>query len=432
MSVYDTHYDLLVAGGGFAGFASAVAAAERGLSVLLVEKSNALGGAPGTCLVNPFMPYFTWREDNSLALLSGGLFARVCNELINMTKALDGDDSPYARRPIQIFNEEYLKVILNRMALRAGVTLLFHTAVIAAGRDGNRITSVTLSNSDGLHEMSAGAYVDATGDAELSVLAGFPTHLGREGDNLCQPMTLCFRVGEVDTAVFRENRALMQSLYKQFKAEGKIKNPREDVLIFGTTAEHVLHFNTTRVVKLNPVDAADVTRAEIEAREQVFELCSFLKDNVPGFEKARLLSTALHIGVRESRMIDGEYTLTQDDLTSMTKFPDGIACCNYDIDIHNPEGSGTSHWYFPRGEYYTIPYRCLIPRGADNLLVAGRCISSTHEAQASYRIMPTVCTLGEAAGAAAALAKTSGVSVRNVDTDALRSELEAAGAILKI
>ena len=147
-------------------------------------------------------------------------------------------------------------------------------------------------------------------------------------------------------------------------------------------------------------------------------------------ENSFLMSTAQEIGVRESRMIVGEYVLIEQDCRNFTKFEDGVAACNYDIDIHNPEGTGTSHYYFGPGEYYNIPYRCLIPKGAENMLVAGRCISSDHGAQASYRIMPTVTTLGEAAGAAISIAKRAGVTTREVDVKLLQETLKKKGAFL--
>ncbi|HML45667.1 MAG TPA: FAD-dependent oxidoreductase, partial [Clostridia bacterium] len=219
-------------------------------------------------------------------------------------------------------------------------------------------------------------------------------------------------------------------LYQQFQREGKIQNPRENVLIFSSMIDGVLHFNTTRVIKHNPTDPFDLTRAELQAREQMFEMYAFLKENIPGFEKSEILASAPEIGVRESRMIDGEYLLTQEDLVGCTIFPDAIAAGNYDIDIHNPEGAGTSHYYFPEGKWYTIPYRSLIPKGIDNLLVAGRCISSTHEAQASYRIMPIVCCLGEAAGTAMAVAAKQGVGTRQVHVKEVQRILTESGAYI--
>ncbi len=168
-------------------------------------------------------------------------------------------------------------------------------------------------------------------------------------------------------------------------------------MTFGNFNDGVIHFNTTRIVKMNPTDPFQVTKAEIEAREQVFEMPDFLKNNIEGFENARIQSTALQIGIRESRKIVGEHILNVDELKSLARFDDAVAVANYDIDIHNPEGAGTSHYYFGKGEWYEIPYRSLIPKGKDNLLIAGRCISSTHEAQASYRIMPYCAQLDQAA-----------------------------------
>ena len=422
--------DILIAGGGLAGTAAAIAAARRGHDVLLIEASNCLGGAACTCLVNPFMPYTTEDDAGGTVFLSAGIFAEIVDRLNDLTRTFDGEDSAVLGVPAATFSEEYLKILLNRMASEAGVRLLFHTQVVSAEREQNRITSAVISNIDGLTEVSAKYNIDCTGDAVLSAASGFPTRLGRPGDSLCQPMTLCFRVGGIDRETFRQNYHLMQDKYRSLRAAGVIKNPRENVLLFSTLLDSVVHFNTTRIVKRNPVNADEVTAAEIEAREQVAEMLLFLRQHVPGCEHTVLLSTAMEIGKRESRMIDGEYLLTQDDLLAFRHFDDGIAACNYDIDIHNPEGSGTSHHYFPKGKYYTIPYRCLIPKNADNLLTAGRCISVTHEAQASCRIMPTVTTLGQAAGAAAALALEENCSVRTVDTELLRSVLSEAGAFL--
>ena len=155
-----------------------------------------------------------------------------------------------------------------------------------------------------------------------------------------------------------------------------------------------------------------------------------MKKHTDGLENSFLMMTASEIGVRESRMIVGDYVLTEQDCRAFKKFEDGIAACNYEIDIHNPEGTGTSHYFFPEGEYYTIPYRSLIPQKASNLLVAGRCISSDHGAQASYRIMPTVCCIGEAAGCAAGIAIADRVSVREVDVSKLQARLKSNGAFI--
>lgn len=418
-------YNLVVVGGGFSGVAAAISAARSGLSVLLVEKSNCLGGAATNCLVNPFMPYST-KIDGENVDLSRGIFREVNEELRKFSAQTD----KAIHENNVVFHEEYLKIILNRMALASNVELLFHAVLSGAEKKDERIMAVTLATKSGNINVEADYFVDATGDADLAVLGGGPAHIGREKDNLCQPMTLCFRLANVNLKKFSEEHSSINEIYKKFQSEGKIKNPREDVLIFQNILKDVLHFNSTRVVKMNPVDAVDVTKAEIEAREQVLELYQFLKNNFECFKNSQLLSTASQIGVRESRMIDGEYVLTENDLKECRKFDDSIALGNYDIDIHNPEGSGTSHYYFQEGEYYTIPYRCLQPKHVNNLLVVGRCISATHEAQASIRIMPIVCCLGEAAGAAIAVAFENKKSVKEIDVKKLQLRLKDNGAAL--
>ena len=390
--------DLIVVGGGFAGCAAALAAARQGISVLLVEQGGSLGGAAVNSLVNPFMPYTTVVEEDGKRKkinLSAGIFMEILDRL----QEIGGLDSNRAT-----FHEEYLKLLLDRMMKEAGVTVAYHCTLSGVEKENDMLKSITVTSKAGLIRLEANYFIDSTGDADLAVMSGCPTHLGRPQDNLCQPMTLCFRVGNIDKEKFFDARPEMQKKYKQFQAEGKIKNPRENILVFDTMVDGMLHFNTTRIIKLNPVDPFDVSRAEMEAREQMFEVFYFMKEHAGGFENAQLLFSAAQIGTRESRMIDGKYLLTQEDLKNCTRFDDAIAAGNYDIDIHNPEGTGTSHYYFPEGEYYTLPYRSLLPNGADNLLVAGRCISSTHEAQASYRVMPIVCCLGEAAGVGAAVA----------------------------
>lgn len=415
-------YDLIVVGGGFSGVAAAIAAARQGMDVLLVEKGNCFGGAAVNCLVNPFMCYWTHDpKTKEKVYLSNGIFREILSEL----KAIGG----LAENGC-MFDEEYLKIVLQRMVLKEGISVLFHSYLTGVKMEDGLLKGIIVANKEGNQEYDARYFIDTTGDGDLAVLAGYPYQLGRPDDHLCQPMTLCFRVAGVDLEKFEKNRSKINPLYQQFQREGKIKNIREDVLIFHNMINGVLHFNSTRIVKKNPVNALEKTQAELEVREQVLELFNFLKENIDGFQNSQLLSTAMEIGVRESRMIQGEYVLTQEDLVSCTKFEDGVVCANYDIDIHNPEGSGTSHYYFKDGEYYTVPYRSLCPKGSRNLLVAGRCISSTHEAQASYRIMPICCCLGEAAGTAIAVCGKKDSDVKNIDMPAYQSYLKEHGLII--
>ena len=411
-------YDAVVVGGGFAGVAASIAAAREGAQVLLVEKGNCLGGAAVNCLVNPFMP-FTTEINGKETKLSSGIFNEICEELQNRN----------AMRWMS-FSEEELKLILNDMVCKEGVAVLFHAYICGVKKTDDGIRSVSVATVQGIIEIEADYFIDATGDAQVAYLAECPTTLGREEDNLCQPMTLCFRLGNVDVDAFMADFDSLQAMYRYARERQEITNPRENILVFRTPVENVLHFNTTRVVKLNPTRAEDVTQAELTARGQVRELYEFMKKHARGLENSFLMMTGSEIGVRESRMIVGDYVLTEDDCRAFTKFDDGIAACNYDIDIHNPKGSGTSHYYFPKGEYYTIPYRSLIPQGATNMLVAGRCISSDHGAQASYRIMPTVCSIGEAAGTAVGLSVKHRTAVRDVNIKELQEVLKRNGAFI--
>lgn len=418
-------YDIVVVGGGFSGCAAAISAARQSNRVLLIEKANSLGGAANINLVNPFMRFSTTVNNQPISL-SRGIFEEILNELEKMG-GLYNNKKTYG---VNIFNEEYLKLILNRMVIESGADILLRSYLTEVSKENGHIVSVRVANKSGYTDIKADIFIDCTGDADLAYLAGCPFRLGRESDNLCQPMTLCFRVGNVDVEKYNsEIKNRINDLYAEYKERGLIKNPREDVLIFRNVVNNILHFNSTRIVKSDPTNVFDLTKAEIEAREQVFELFNFLRDNFEAFKNSELIFTAPEIGVRESRMIDGEYILTKEDIVSCVKFEDSVAIGNYDIDIHNPEGSGTSHYYFNEGEYYSIPYRCLIPKGVDNMLVAGRCISVDHETQASIRIMPIVCCLGEAAGNAASVAIKEGLTPKKVDFKKIQALLRDNNAL---
>lgn len=413
-------YDLAVIGGGFAGVAAALAAARAGAEVLIVEKSNCLGGAAVNCLVNPFMPYWTNSEGERVDL-SRGIFQEIHRKLEDRNAMSHTS-----------FLEEELKYVLNELVAEANIDLLFHAYICKAHKRGENIEAVTVATRSGERTVQADYFIDATGDAQLAFLSDCPTVLGREPDHLCQPMTLCFRVGNVDVEKFFAGKEKLAAAHAKALAAGELLNPREDILVFKTPVRNVLHFNTTRVVREDPTSPEGVTRAELTARKQVFEIYDFMKKHAEGMEDSFLMMTAAEIGVRESRMIVGDYVLTETDCKNCVKFEDAIAACNYDIDIHNPEGSGTSHYFFQPGTYYTVPYRSLIPKGANNLLVAGRCISSDHSAQASYRIMPVVCCIGEAAGTAVGLAVRDAVPVREIRVSELQDVLKKNGAFIGV
>ena len=258
----------------------------------------------------------------------------------------------------------------------------------------------------------------------LAYKAGCPCTVGREEDNACQPMTLCFRMAGVNIKRFRAALPKVQALYNKYQDEGKIKNPRENILQFIHTSKGVLHLNSTRVVGLSPLDPFDISKAEMIAREQMMELFTFLKENAPGCKKATLLSSAPEIGVRESRRIVGKYTITAADLLECKVFDDGVAVGCYSVDIHSPDGSGTLIRKIPAGKWYHIPYRAMLPQNADNLLAAGRILSSTQEAHSAYRVLPIVANIGEAAGLAVALAQKENAPLHDISMPSLHALLE--------
>ena len=415
-------YDLVVVGGGFTGVAAAVSASRDGLSVALIEKAGSLGGAMSNCLVYPFMNFWTNDPDTQKKVyLSCGIFT----EMIQRQRKFE----PNAKDTQ--FNPEYYKMVLDDLCVDAGVDILFHSTLYDVTTDNKKIKSVKVIAGSEKLEIEADFFIDATGDGNLFYLAGCDFALGRKSDRLCQPMTTCFRMAGVDIDSLNKERSDFQMLYKKFQEEGKIKNPRENILIFiikSENGEDIVHFNTTRIVKHDPTNPFDISKAEIEARRQIVEIVSFLKENTNAFKNSILISIASDIGVRESRKLKGKHILTEEELKNCTKFEDSIALGNYDIDIHNPSGSGTSHYYFKDGEYYTIPYRSLLPNEYDNMLVAGRCISATHEAQASIRIMPICACLGEAAGTAVAVVKNTNTTTHNVDVKKIQKKLKDNGA----
>lgn len=411
-------YNLVVVGGGLSGVAAAISGARQGLKTLLVEKAGWLGGAMSNCLVYPFMPFWT-TVNGEKRYLSKGIFAEM---LERQRSYADIKNEIY-------FNPEYFKLVLDEMVQESGADILFHTTLSRVNTDNRKITSVFFSTKGGEMEVCADYFVDATGDGDLFAFAGCDFQLGREKDGLCQPMTICFRMNNVDDKLFNEEIESIQNLYKEWQQQGKILNPRENILYFRELGEGVVHFNTTRVIKHDPTNPFDLSNAEIIGRKQIFELVEFLKKHTKAFAKSELLSVAAEIGVRESRKLKGEHILTAEELKNCTVFEDSIACGNYEIDIHNPEGTGTNLYYFKSGEYYTIPYRSIVPKEYDNLLVAGRCISATHEAQAAVRIMPICACVGQAAGLASAIAYKDSCAVKVVDIDKLHTLLTDCGAI---
>lgn len=413
------NYDVLVIGGGPGGVPAAVAAARAGARTLLVERYGFLGGMATAGLVNPFMGYWAGKRP-----VIAGIFAEMMDRL-RAEGALAKDN--------QTFDEEAYKFVLDDIVRESGADVLFHTTFVRCRTTAGRIESLELVSKGGPFEVSARIYVDASGDADVAASAGARVEMGRAEDGLCQPMTLCFRVAGIDRSQcpdFGELRKLLTKVYLGAKARGAVTNPREDILTFKTLRDDVLHFNTTRVTGKSAIDPAELTAAEFEARRQARELVVLFRGEVPGFGNAYLQKAGLLIGVRESRRVMASYVLTMEDVVGARKFGDAIACSTYPVDIHNPAGTGTVIRHLPPNEWYEIPYRCLVPEGQGNLLMASRSISATHEAHSSMRVMPVVAAIGQAAGTAAAMAVRTGIEPSKVAPRSLREALRAAGAFV--
>jgi hypothetical protein len=326
---------------------------------------------------------------------------------------------------------ETYKLVFDDMITESGVDVLFHATVFDAITKNRTVKGVKVAAKGSNLEIFADFFIDASGDGDLIAMTGCDFQLGRESDGHCQPMTTCFRFSNVDIEQFLKEKEFLQEKYLEYKQKKLITNPRENLLIFTGLGDGILHFNTTRVVKEDPTDAFAISRAELEARRQIKELFAFMKENAKSCKNASLVYIANHIGIRESRKLKGVHVLSEKELRECKEFEDTIALGCYDIDIHNPVGSGTYIHKFSDGEYYRIPYRSLLPKEYDNMLVCGRCLSADHAAHSSVRIIPICANLGEAAGVAVSVCKTTDKNVHTVDVGVVQRILLENGAALE-
>jgi hypothetical protein len=345
----------------------------------------------------------------------------------------------YGHHRVTPFDPEMVKLVAAEMCLEAGVELRLHTFMVDTLVEDDGVAGVVVASKSGLEAIRAKITVDCSADADIAARAGAPFQQGREGDGLTQPMTLFFRIANVDdekvkahVAAHPEDHRLFASIVREAREKGEFPIPREGIGIYRTPQPGIWRVNTTRLHNLDGTNVQDLTKAEIEGRKQVMFLLRFFREKCPGLEHCTLLDTAATIGVRETRRIVGEYTLTAEDLASGGNFDDVIALCGYPIDIHSPTGSGGTMTpdQFQIANVYQIPYRCLVPANTDRLLVAGRCVSASHEALGAIRVMPPSFAMGQAAGTAAALAVAEGVQPRNVPIGWLQETMAKQGAFL--
>ncbi len=456
---YDSlRFDVIVIGGGPAGTVAAIAAAREGAKVLLAERHGFLGGMLTAAGTGPMMSFHSGTPQTDRTQVVRG----IPDELVERMKSRGFspghlEDFVGYCGTVTPFSPEGMKVVMEEMCIEAGVTLLYHTDFIDAETDReNRIVSVRLHAKNGFFKAYARVFVDASADADLAVSAGVSTVLGREDDHLSQPMSMNILAGGVDrekvldfvlsnrddmlkTIPFDHLRDIPRSgiqganaLLRKLRAEGKTRVPNSHLLCFETNTPGQYIINMTHVSEKNPTDAFDLTFAEIEGRRQAHETFALFKEYIPGFENAHLISTGPNIGIRESRKIDGIYKLTAEDLLKPVMFPDAVAMGGYPIDVHNPGGKhGTPMPPLKPGSWYSIPYRSLVTEKVPNLVVAGRCISATHQACGAVRVTPILMAVAQGAGTAAALAAEKGIHVKDLDTGLLRARLKKAGAFLE-
>ena len=443
--------DVLVVGGGPAGLGAAIGAADAGARVILAERYGFLGGNATAALVMPLMSFHTQNtirtEKTGTAVLlptdhgpGDPIIAGVLKRLLERLVLAGGAIPPSLDTGYVVpFDPEWFKLIALELLDEAGVQYLFHA--LATGVLGERkVEGAYFETKSGAVAVRARMVVDCTGDADLAVQAGAPFEVGR-ADGLAQPMTLMFRMAEFQRRRFEayvqgnpgQWRGVhgLWDLVREATSAGDLELPREDILFFATPHEHEVSVNSTRVTRVLGTDVWDLSYAECASRRQMRQIAEFLRRYVPGFEKSYVVQSGVNVGVRETRRIVGEYQLDAADVLNARKFPDAIARGAYPVDIHNPAGSGTTLKRLPPGEAYDIPLRCLLPQGTEGLVVAGRCISGTHEAHSSYRVMPIVMATGQAAGVCAALAAQSGRDARAVPAAEVQAELRRQGANLR-
>lgn len=422
--------DVVVCGAGPGGLGAAYMAAKQNLNVLVIESSGKAGGTAANADVMPFMPSLIGDEYADAPVYELWLKALYEYQTDENKKRIDKSTPLDACR--RFFTAAIAALAAEDILLDAGVRILYHHTVTGCVKDGKRISALTVHSKSGFNTVKGKMFVDCTGDADLAALAGVPFEYGDE-NGLCQPMTTCFKLGNLkppySSVRSSEYRALYQKLHAEAQANGELSCLREDMLLFSTLHEDTAHFNTTRVCGHHATDGLSLSEAEIIARKQVREYLKWLRRRVPGFENAELITLG-NVGIRESRRVKGEYYLSGEELVGCCKFPDAIARCNYMVDIHSPTGAGTVRKFIPAGDFYEVPYRCVIPQGIDNLTIGGRPISADVAAHSSLRIMPTACSIGQGAGMGAALAIKLNCTPSAVDGKLVRAELKKAGAKL--
>lgn len=428
MKKISASYDVVVCGGGPAGFIAAIAAAREGARTALIERYGFLGGMATAGIVAP-LSVFTYNGEKVI----GGIPWEFCERLQEMGGGL-------IEKPLGnvAFEPELYKLCCQRMVLEAGVTLHLHSWLsgVQTAPDGS-VEAVCINNKSGTETIGGKVFIDCTGDGDLAAMAGMPMQPD-EGKPL-QPLSTYFVLSGVDTSTARmqtamhHNRQGVNCQCEEIRAELLAHKEEWGIPEFGgpwfctTLQPGVVTVNMTRTAG-NAADNADLTRAECELREQVFFMARVLRDHFPEFRNSYVSAVAVQAGVRETRRIKGAHTITADEYVNAYCYPDSVSRGAHPIDIHVAKGASQNITFLKTPAY--VPYRALYAPGFGNLLVAGRCISADKTAFASLRVQASCMGTGQAAGVAAALASASGVPVDAVDVPQLVARLRALGAVL--
>ena len=448
-------YDVVVAGGGTAGAIAAIAASRTGARTLLVERYGALGGALALGM-------------NMLGSVDGeGYWALggIGRELVDRLTAIDGATPP-ALDPqfgsVLAQDPELLKLCLLEMAVESGVELLLHATLIDVVKGARGPVELRVATKRGCEIITADVIVDCTGDADVAAGAGAEFTVGRPTDRRAQPASRIFRVagvdmdtvwdhlaahpedlappknwtgGVYDIAHLRETPGVtvegFASLIRRARDAGDWTIPRYRLGIYTMPGSAVVGINVTRTHGVDGTDPDDLSRAEVETSLQMLQVIGFLRDYVPGFERASIVSAPYQVGIRETRHVHGGYLLTQDDVMTGRSFEDQIGRGAYPLDVHHVESGAGGSTLWPIPHSFGIPMRCLIPQRVERLVVAGRSISATHEAAGSIRGQAVCMVTGHAAGTIAAVAAGEGRAPRELDPGYVQTLLSGQGAVLE-
>lgn len=418
-------YDVIVIGGGPAGCAAAYAAAREGAKTLVIEATGCLGGMATSGLVPAFCPY----TDGEKVIYKG--FAETV-----LLKMLDG--MPHADKSARdwvAIDPEGLKAVLDDMLTGAGAEILFNTVLGDVDMEGGKISAVIAVNKSGMTAYRAKVYIDCTGDADLAVMAGCDYELGEDGR--VQLATHCFKLSGVSIANAPDKRLNVANDPEELSAHALRDDEEFDLITDAHICDSIIGtdtvgFNAGHIAMENVTDPMCVSKALIRGRKIAAQFRDGLKKHVPQlYADSYIAETAPLLGIRESRRVACDYELTIEDFIGRRGFADEIGRNCYYIDVHDGGKSkrkDLTSYHYNKGDSHGIPYRCLVPKKTENLLVAGRCICTDRYVNASVRIMPACFVTGQAAGCAAAIAAESGADAHTVDTDLLRKRLKAEGA----